>query len=410
MRPFLIFISFIILLFSGCGDSGGKKMIVWSSLRPVERELLQQKLDEFGKRYPGYKFIQLFYAPEELRTNFIISSLAGRGPGLVHCASDLIGPFSELEVIKPLNDFFSPAFLDSFIAEPFQANTTFRGNLYQVADRVGNHLTLVYNKNMVPKPPETISELITVGQEIVTDEDGDGTPERYALAWNYTEPFFAVPFIGMYGGWILDENYQPTLNTPAVVQAAQLIYDLAHKYKIIPKESDYETANALFLDGKSAMIINGPWSWGTYLKRGMNIGLSRIPRNEETGQWATPIVSPLGYVANVNLQGEELAVAIELIRYLTSPEVQLAFAFEFNLIPSRKDLINNPELEKNELYRAAVDQMIVGKPMPVITELRWIWDAMRPAYQGIFTNQISPKEAAEEMQKLAEKLIAENRD
>jgi maltose-binding protein MalE len=410
MRPFLIFISFIILLFSGCGDSGGKKMIVWSSLRPVERELLQQKLDEFGKRYPGYKFIQLFYAPEELRTNFIISSLAGRGPGLVHCASDLIGPFSELEVIKPLNDFFSPVFLDSFIAEPFQANTTFRGNLYQVADRVGNHLTLVYNKNMVPKPPETISELITVGQEIVTDEDGDGTPERYALAWNYTEPFFAVPFIGMYGGWILDENYQPTLNTPAVVQAAQLIYDLAHKYKIIPKESDYETANALFLDGKSAMIINGPWSWGTYLKRGMNIGLSRIPRNEETGQWATPIVSPLGYVANVNLQGEELAVAIELIRYLTSPEVQLAFAFEFNLIPSRKDLINNPELEKNELYRAAVDQMIVGKPMPVITELRWIWDAMRPAYQGIFTNQISPKEAAEEMQKLAEKLIAENRD
>jgi maltose-binding protein MalE len=380
MRPFLIFISFIILLFSGCGDSGGKKMIVWSSLRPVERELLQQKLDEFGKRYPGYKFIQLFYAPEELRTNFIISSLAGRGPGLVHCASDLIGPFSELEVIKPLNDFFSPVFLDSFIAEPFQANTTFRGNLYQVADRVGNHLTLVYNKNMVPKPPETISELITVGQEIVTDEDGDGTPERYALAWNYTEPFFAVPFIGMYGGWILDENYQPTLNTPAVVQAAQLIYDLAHKYKIIPKESDYETANALFLDGKSAMIINGPWSWGTYLKRGMNIGLSRIPRNEETGQWATPIVSPLGYVANVNLQGEELAVAIELIRYLTSPEVQLAFAFEFNLIPSRKDLINNPELEKNKLYRAAVDQMIVGKPMPVITELRWIWDAMRPAY------------------------------
>ena len=142
----------------------------------------------------------------------------------------------------------------------------------------------------------------------------------------------------------------------------------------------------------------------------MNIGLSRIPRNEETGQWATPIVSPLGYVANVNLQGEELTVAIELIRYLTSPEVQVAFAVEFNLIPSRKNLIDNPELKKNELYRAAVDQMMVGKPMPVITELRWIWDAMRPAYQGIFTNQISPKEAAEEMQKLAEKLIAENRD
>jgi maltose-binding protein MalE len=54
--------------------------------------------------------------------------------------------------------------------------------------------------------------------------------------------------------------------------------------------------------------------------------------------------------------------------------------------------------------------MQVGKPMPVNTEMRWIWDAMRPAYQGIFTNQVSADEAAEQMQALAEKLIAENRE
>ena len=53
--------------------------------------------------------------------------------------------------------------------------------------------------------------------------------------------------------------------------------------------------------------------------------------------------------------------------------------------------------------------MMVGKPMPVITELRWIWDAMRPGYQGIFTGRYTPKQAAVEMQNLAEKLIRENR-
>jgi len=48
--------------------------------------------------------------------------------------------------------------------------------------------------------------------------------------------------------------------------------------------------------------------------------------------------------------------------------------------------------------------------MPVVTELRWIWDAMRPSYQSIFTGQVSPAQAAKDMQALAEKLIKENRE
>lgn len=408
-RP-LIIIGVLTALLLSCGSDSQKRILVWSTLRPVERELLQKKLDEFAKRYPGYQFRELYYQPEELRTNFMVSALAGKGPALLHGPSDNIGPLSELGVIMPLESFFAQAFLDSFMSEPFPANTWLNGHLYQIADRVGNHLSLVYNKAYVQKPPQTIRELIETGQKIVRDENRDGVPERYALAWNFIEPYFAVPFIGLYGGWILDDQNRPTLNTPAMVQAAQLIYDLANKYKITPRECDYETANALFLDGKSAMIINGPWSWGTYIKRGMDIGLARIPRNDETGQWATPMVSPLGYSLNVNLQGEQLRIALELLRYLTSPAVQLEFAREFNLIPSRKDLAFHPDLEREPLYRAAYDQMVVGRPMPVVTELRWIWDAMRPGYQGIFNGKYTPEQAAREMQRLAEQLIRENRE
>ncbi len=397
-------------LFIGCNGSDRSKIVIWTSMRPVERDFLQQKLNEFGQQHPEYEFVQLFYAPEELRTNFIISALAGKGPALIHCASDFIGPLSELEVIQPLDGLFQSSFLDSFITEPFPANTVFQGHLYQIADRVGNHLCLVYNKKLVPKPPQTISELIALGKQLTRDTDGDGRPDTYALAWNYTEPAFAVPFIGGYGGWVIDEHNQPTLNTPAVVKAAQLIYDLANKYRIIPRECDYETANALFLDGRVAMIINGPWSWGTYLKAGIPIGLARIPKIDETGLWPTPMVFPMGYLFNVNLKGEQLQVVRQLVEYLTSPEVELDFARRFNIIPSRREVIHHPDLMRRELYRSALDQMMVGRPMPVVTEMRWIWDAMRPAYQGIFTHQYSPRQAAREMQRLALKLIRENRE
>jgi maltose-binding protein MalE len=400
----------LILSLLSCQHDAKKRMIVWTSFRPVEREYLQQELNEFGAKFPDYTFGQLFYAPEELRTNFSITALAGKGPALIHYASDIIGPLSELQVIRPLEDIFDAQFLAEFIQQPIAANTIFQGHLYQIADRVGNHLCLVYNKKMINPPPKTFAELITRGKDLVKDVNRDGRIDYYALAWNYTEPAFAVPFIGGYGGWIIDQNNRPTLNTPAVQQAAQLIYDLANKYKIIPAECDYETANALFMDGRVAMIINGPWSWGTYLKSGIDIGLARIPKIDQTGLWPSPMVFPMGYCVNINLKGRDLEVARELVIHLTSAKVQMKLAREFRIIPSRTVEMNSAELRRDELFVNNVDQMMVGKPMPVITEMRWIWDAMRPAYQGIFTNQITPKQAAVEMQRLAEKLIAENRE
>ena len=405
----IYYIALISLIIMSC-DRNTKKIVIWSSMRPIERSLLDTLLSEFSTSYPQYRFVQLFYAPEEARTNFIISSLAGKGPALIHGASDNIGPFVELGVIQPLENYFSEKELADFLNQPFPANTFFRGHLYQIADRVGNHLCLVYNKKLVKKPPQTMSELIALGKKLTADEDGDGKADRYAIAWNYTEPFFFIPFITGYGGWLFDKDYHPTLNTEATQKAAQLIYDLVNKYKIMPKECDYEIANALFKDGLSAMIINGPWSWGTYIKNKIPIGIARIPKIDETGLWPAPLVSPIGYSLNKNLQGDQLQIAIKLLKFLTSKEVQLRFTKLSGTIPSRKDAFNDPLVQHNELIKASLDQMMVGKPMPVVTEMRWIFDAMRPAYQGIFTGQVTPEQAVEQMQKLAEKLIKENRE
>jgi arabinogalactan oligomer/maltooligosaccharide transport system permease protein len=400
----------LIIILCSCGQNRQKTIMIWHSMRPLGAKILQQKLDQFSKKYPGWKFSQLFYEPETARTNYIISAMGGSGPALFWGASDNIGPFIELNVIKPLEQLFDEAFLDSFITKPIPANTWFQGHLYQIADQVGNHLCLVYNKKLVEKPPKKISELRKIGKTLTKDLNGDGKPDRYALAWNYTEPFFAVPFINGYGGQILDKNNRPTLDTEATIKAAQLIYDLANKDRIIPLECDYEISNALFLDGYSAMIINGPWSWGTYIENGIQIGITRIPMIDETGLWPSPMVSPLGYSININLKGEKQKIALALLKFLTSSEVELEFTRAMGTIPSRTDAFYDSLVTQNEIIRNSIYQMEVGTLMPVVTELRWIWDAMRPSYQSIFTGQVSPDQAAKDMQVLAEKLIKENRD
>lgn len=410
LNPNLIYSSILLMMILACGENRQRTIMIWHSMRPLSTKILQDKLQEFSARYPGWKFDQIFYDPETARTNYIISAMGGSGPALFNGASDNIGPFVELKVIKPLESLFNKTFLDSFIFDPFPANTWFLGHLYQIADQVGNHLCLVYNKKLVNDPPKTLSELKTIGKQLTKDLNGDGKPDRYALAWNYTEPFFAVPFINGFGGRILDEKDRPTLNTEATIKAAQLIYDLANKDRIIPIECDYEISNALFLDGYAAMIINGPWSWGTYLENGIDIGITRIPLIDETDRWPAPMVSPLGYSINVNLKKEKLRITVELLKFLTSSEVELEFTRAMGTIPSRKAAFQDSLVTQNEIIRSSIYQMEVGTLMPVVTELRWIWDAMRPSYQSIFTGQVSPVQAAKDMQLLAEKLIKENRE
>ncbi len=411
-RPRAIILVLLPLLLTGfflnCARDREQRILVWHSMRPIESDILRLALADFSRRHPGWVFDELFYAPETARTNYIISALGGSGPALFWGANDNIGPFVEMGVIRPLEDLVTSAWLDSFLTAPLQANTHLQGHVWQIADRIGNHLCLVYNKKLVSQPPQTMQELIAFGERYLAAHRGQAN--YYPLVWNYTEPFFAVPFIGGYGGWVIDENNQPTLDHPAVVKAAQLIWDLAHVHKVIPVECDYEIANALFKDGYAAMIINGSWSWGTYIENGIDIGIARIPLIDETGLWPTPAVSPLGYSLNVHLEGEKLQIALELLAFLTTSEMQLKFAAVSGAIPSRIDAFHSPAVRENPIISASLQQLLVGRVMPPVTEMRWIWDAMRPSYQGIFTGRVSPEQAAREMQALALKLIKENRE
>jgi len=220
LRKYNIYIFFVISIFFllsslKCTGKNPKSITIWHSFRPTDRDVFEKALREFAFCYSEWEFKELYYEPEVARTNFIISALGGSGPELFWEANDNICPFVELGVVQPLENFFHNSFLDSFLVEPLNANTWMNNHLYQIADREGNHLCLGYNKNLISSPPTTKSELMESGKKISKYVNGDVKPDRYVLVWNYIEPFFIVHFIVGYGGWIIDENGQPILNTDA---------------------------------------------------------------------------------------------------------------------------------------------------------------------------------------------------
>jgi len=396
----------IALIVPGCRKGGDERIriTIWHQDRIDVRVILQRQIERFMQLHPEVKVEQLFKETEELRSGFIIAALAGQGPEIVYGPSDQIGPFETMSIILPLESLFEKEWLGKYDR---RALTWYRGHLYQVADKLGNHLTLVYNKKLVPVPPTTDEELIDIGKSLTADLNGDGRTDRYGLAWNYTEPFFFIPFMTGFGGWIMDDAGRPTLDSRGTVDGLEFIKQIRDVHKIIPNEADYNIADILFKDGNAAMIINGDWSWAGYIKAGIDIGVAPLPRITKTGLWCGTMVSPKGFSINVNVAENKKRWVLELIRFLMSEENQLEATKELFTMPTDSSAQQSDFVRKNEILRNSQIAIDHGRPMPVVPELRAIWDSMRPSYQAVLAGTKTAEQAARDMQALALRRIVE---
>lgn len=385
-------------------DDGRIKIRIWHQDRADVRAVLERQIGRFMHLHPEVRIEQLFKETEELRSGFIIAALAGQGPEIVYGPSDQVGPFEMMQIIQPLESVFDSSWCGGY--DP-RAMTWYNGHLYQVADKLGNHLTLVYNKQLVPAPPDTDQELIALGKRLTADVDGDGKIDRYGLTWNYTEPFFFIPFLTGFGGWVLDGDGNPTLDTPAMVNALQFVKDLRDLHRVIPTEADYNVADMLFKEGNAAMIVNGDWSWVDYRKAGIDFGVAPLPRITSTGLWCGPMVSPKGFSVNVNTSAEKQPWVIALIRYLMSAENQAESTRELSTMPTHLGVLRSEFVQTDPILRSSRRQIDHGRPLPVDPRLRAVWDAMRPSYQAVLAGTITAPDAAREMQALALRRIKE---
>ncbi len=396
---------FIVSLFLSCG---GKKepleIVIWEQKDPEERILLERQIEEFIQAHPDVRISTDHFETDRLHSQFQTAALAGGGPDLVYGPSDKIGPYSVMKLIRPLENVFSNEFFAKFQKGSIPS---LDGHIYAVPDQVGNHLMLLYNKALVNRLPKDSDDWIAICKDATLDLNGDGFPDQYGLVFNYKEPFWLVPFLGGFDGRLIDEGNNPTLNTPAMVGALRFLADLRNKHKVIPKESNYEVSDTMFKMGQAAFLINGPWSLKAYLKAGIDLGVMPMPIIKETGKHPAPMVSSRGYSINVNVENDKLPLVKEVLAFLTSKETQREIMKELLILPSISELYLDTILIENEILKGSKEQAAFGYPMPVVPELRAIWDAIRPFYQSVLGGEMTPEEAAEKMQQRAEKKIKE---
>lgn len=391
--------------FAGCARrADGGEIVVWEQKDPEEQAILNKHLETFMKRHPDLVISTVHFETDVLHSQFQTAALAGGGPDLVYGPSDKVGPYSVMALIRPLENEFDRPFFDEFEEGSVPV---LDGHTYAVPDQIGNHLMLMYNRALVDRAPQESDEWIEMCLATTKDLDGNGFPDQYGLVFNYMEPFWLVPFLGGFGGWVIDEENRPTLDTPAMVHALRFLADLRNRYKVIPKECNYELSDTMFKQGRAAFLINGPWAIKAYVDAGIDLGVMPMPPITETGKHPSPMVSSKGYSISVNVPAEKLPLVKELLVFLTSEEVQRDIMTELLILPSRTTLFRDPALRENPILAGSLAQATHGRAMSVVPEMRAVWDAIRPFYQSVLGGQMEPEEAAAEMQKRAVKKIAE---
>ena len=213
LRSSRIVIGSVLALVAGCQPVDRRTVItLWHQMPPAERSVLAEQLAHFEERHPAIRVRTLYKETEELRSGFQAAALAGTGPDLVYGPSDALGAFQTMGIVRDMTPWFPPAIRDRFVpgALTFLLADDGKQALVQVGDRVGNHLTLVYNRRLVAHPPATTDDLIRLARANTVDLDGDGRTDRYGIVWNFVEPFFVVPFLTGYDAWLFADAAQIT--------------------------------------------------------------------------------------------------------------------------------------------------------------------------------------------------------
>ncbi len=403
----------VLVLLSLLGSCGrvdtSRRIILWEQMDPKEQEEYDKNLATFQETHPEFaefRFERVHYRPEDLQTQFQTAALAYGGPSLVYGPADKIGVYAIMGLLMPVNDLLPQSELDRFDQ---RALPIIDGLVYGLPDNVGNHLTLVANMALVDTIATNTDDWLRQLHKTTVDADGDGKPEQYGLVFNLLEPFWLVPWLGGFGGWVMDDEFQPTLDTEAMRGALGFLKQLKDE-GVVPLECDYPLADTIFSEGRAAYIINGPWSWQGYREAGIDIRLAPIPMVSETGLWPTPMTSAKCYSINRYLNKETYECTKALLEFMTSRQVQLGLARTLSVQPSDLIARSDPDILSDPTLRASRDQIEKGRLMPIVPEMRAIWDAMRPSYQSVINGELTPDKAAARMQEKAATMIERMRE
>ncbi len=261
---------------SGClngGDAPGDASI-WHELPDPLAAALQTSVDEYEAETGSQISVQEFSA---LESQLATATDGGTPAELYTWTHDRVGNHHDREFLFDATEYLDLDVDDTFTDLAAQAVRTPDSEETIGLPRSAEVPTLLYNREYLDSPPETLDELVAEAEAFHAPGD-----DQYGFACP-GRAYFVSAYLLAFGGFVsrLDEGGNPELGieNDEFHEGMELYRDELSEFQ--PSGLDYDTQTDAFARGDALFHVNGPWAIsGLESAESVDLGVTSVPEIE----------------------------------------------------------------------------------------------------------------------------------
>ncbi|MGM0924022.1 MAG: ABC transporter substrate-binding protein [Bacillota bacterium] len=385
---------------SASGDSKDVtlRILTWNN-NPEGTKLEGQIFKEFEKENPGIKVKPVFAPYDKYNDKFLTMSAGGDQPDLVWLQPSAFGQFVSKGVLADLSD-------KKINKDEYMPNVL---ELGQVDDkqyaliRDASTTMIGYNKDMfdaagVPYPKDdwTWNDFLDAAKKLTKVENGKTV--QFGI-----ENFYLDQLLTSNGGGVVSaDGKKVIIDSPESIEAVKFSRDLINKYHVQPTSAQSQGLTNLFMTGKAAMKMTGPWDWAEYNKNvKFKWDIVPVPAGK-AGNISAAAYLPIG-IGKSTKHPEE---SYKLLQFLTTGKGQDIQAKIISAVPTVKrnadqitTMSNAPENAKSLAAHLQDGKTVMNAPyIPAYSE---IYNKLIPVTDNINLKNLDPDK---ELKKFADQV------
>jgi arabinogalactan oligomer/maltooligosaccharide transport system permease protein len=379
-------------------EASQAEVVLWHAYNGAERDALIQVVDAFNASHPNAKVVVSGVPHEAITDKLTVAIPRGHGPDLFIYAHDRIGGWAEGGHIAPIELLVDEAMLDRHETACVFA-LAYGPSLYGLP-LAHKALALYVRTDLVPEPPEDFASLLAIAKRHTEPKRA-----RYGLVYNNVDLFFHLPLVFSYGGFIFEgadpqKGMSGTVNVAndGMIRSLAMARRLAKDEGIIPDDPTQVTASAMFSEGRTPMLISGPW-FRSEIPKAIPYTVVPIPAFEG-GTQASGFSTCEGIL--MSSKAKHPKEAFQFMRFIAEEgaAVRMKVGGQSVTLKEAWDRVL-PELTPSERsifegFRAAFRSSVTSPSDP---RMAAVWTPMNGALYNAIHQAVDPAEAAKEAQR-----------
>lgn len=266
---------------SSASSNGKQEITFWTPFSGADGPFMKKIVDAYNKESDKYSVkFQIIPNGDYYKQLDLALSTGKKRPDVMIMHVDQIPTYQKKGQLQPVDDIAAKVGIkkDDFEQAPVNYETI-GGKWYGIPLDI-HPLVLYYNKDLfkaagIDHAPTTRQEFLDTAKKLTDKSKGQW---GYVMPTLWPQQFLFPSIVGQNGAKLADEQGKPQLNSPEAVEALTFLKSLIYDYKVSPEKVAQDGEVTLFLQGKNAMQLNGPWMKDQFDKAKINYGVAPVPQ------------------------------------------------------------------------------------------------------------------------------------